>query len=425
MKKLIVALLAMVTGISLVACGSKNTSDQGNTNVDVEADESAEDVSEEENQIIREYVEEVEEEVVVELTAEEKYEKAKLYMRDGDLEDALALLQEIETELPEAAEWIPVCEEYIPLSGIWLSNDYVSYDKAKPNEKDGPSKKARCLRFYIDCNTSKISVDFLKTALNEDTHHGTEIGFAGEDSGYEIKKQTIERTEIHESMEYKNVKTFNFATGEYKEVTERKGKDDPYRGTTIRTGTFKKYKDIKDYRTVDSTGALGIPLTNPCELLENCWLTSYNDNKDYIGVSYRLSDHNASWAKEKYDQYIPNVLDWLEIINYQYKQEPSGLLKIWTSYQNMTDDEPCMTITLDKMRLEIKKQKKVEVTADKPPAPVDPAIGMTSQQVLRSTWGRPKKKNITEYTFGIHEQWVYDRGYIYIEDGVVTAIQHN
>lgn len=55
---------------------------------------------------------------------------------------------------------------------------------------------------------------------------------------------------------------------------------------------------------------------------------------------------------------------------------------------------------------------------------VEPKIGMTKTEVLNSTWGEPKKKNITESRYGNNEQWVYssDR-YIYFENGIVTSIQ--
>ena len=54
-----------------------------------------------------------------------------------------------------------------------------------------------------------------------------------------------------------------------------------------------------------------------------------------------------------------------------------------------------------------------------------PAIGMTKDEVLNSSWGSPDKKNIDEYEWGTEEQWVYGgRGYIYFEDDIVTAIQH-
>jgi hypothetical protein len=51
-------------------------------------------------------------------------------------------------------------------------------------------------------------------------------------------------------------------------------------------------------------------------------------------------------------------------------------------------------------------------------------VGMTSDQAT-AAWGRPNDINRTTYTFGVHEQWVYDGGgYLYFEDGVLDAIQN-
>lgn len=55
----------------------------------------------------------------------------------------------------------------------------------------------------------------------------------------------------------------------------------------------------------------------------------------------------------------------------------------------------------------------------------EPAIGMNKAQVTGGAWGYPNQKNIDEYEWGTKEQWVYDgKGYVYFEDGIVTAIQH-
>lgn len=54
---------------------------------------------------------------------------------------------------------------------------------------------------------------------------------------------------------------------------------------------------------------------------------------------------------------------------------------------------------------------------------VKPRVGMTELEVYQSTWGSPKKRNKTTTIAGEHEQWVYDEGYIYLENGIVTAIQ--
>lgn len=51
-------------------------------------------------------------------------------------------------------------------------------------------------------------------------------------------------------------------------------------------------------------------------------------------------------------------------------------------------------------------------------------IGMSQEDVLASSWGRPNKVNRTTYSWGTKEQWVYDGGYLYFTNGVLDAIQN-
>lgn len=54
----------------------------------------------------------------------------------------------------------------------------------------------------------------------------------------------------------------------------------------------------------------------------------------------------------------------------------------------------------------------------------DPHVGMSSDELIFSKWGEPKKINKTTNTYGISEQWVYGNGrYVYLDDGIVTSIQ--
>ncbi|WP_157045808.1 hypothetical protein [Polaromonas sp. JS666] len=52
------------------------------------------------------------------------------------------------------------------------------------------------------------------------------------------------------------------------------------------------------------------------------------------------------------------------------------------------------------------------------------SIGMTQQEVLDSSWGRPQRINKTTSANYQHEQWVYDGGYLYFESGILKTIQH-
>lgn len=55
----------------------------------------------------------------------------------------------------------------------------------------------------------------------------------------------------------------------------------------------------------------------------------------------------------------------------------------------------------------------------------EPEIGMTKEEVLEGLWGTPDYKNVDKYEWGTEEQWVYEgKGYVYFEDGIVTAIQY-
>lgn len=52
-------------------------------------------------------------------------------------------------------------------------------------------------------------------------------------------------------------------------------------------------------------------------------------------------------------------------------------------------------------------------------------IGMSMQDVIDSSWGKPEKVNRTTNVRGTHEQWVYGSGsYLYFDDGILTSIQN-
>lgn len=53
------------------------------------------------------------------------------------------------------------------------------------------------------------------------------------------------------------------------------------------------------------------------------------------------------------------------------------------------------------------------------------SVGMTKDQVLASSWGRPTSVNSTTTARGTHEQWVYGgRNYLYFDNDTLTSIQN-
>jgi hypothetical protein len=55
-------------------------------------------------------------------------------------------------------------------------------------------------------------------------------------------------------------------------------------------------------------------------------------------------------------------------------------------------------------------------------APYEPSIGMSKDQILNSTWGKPDKTEKIIYDNGIYEYWVYNT---YLESHLVIMFRDN
>ncbi len=74
---------------------------------------------------------------------------------------------------------------------------------------------------------------------------------------------------------------------------------------------------------------------------------------------------------------------------------------------------------LEKNRIEREKEKLKKKKSE------GVSIGMTQEEVLQSSWGKPKDINKTITKYGVNEQWVYaNYNYLYFEDGILVTIQN-
>lgn len=89
-------------------------------------------------------------------------------------------------------------------------------------------------------------------------------------------------------------------------------------------------------------------------------------------------------------------------------------------YEISLEDDGTLKITGDSKN---ESYNKVSDSIEIPKETYEPKIGMTESEIYGSTWGAPNKKNKTTTAGGTTEQWVYDDGYIYFENGIVIAIQ--
>lgn len=77
----------------------------------------------------------------------------------------------------------------------------------------------------------------------------------------------------------------------------------------------------------------------------------------------------------------------------------------------------------EKKEAEEKAKKEREEKARKKREGV--SLGMSKQDVLDSSWGKPYKINTSTGSWGVHEQWCYEGyNYLYFENGILTSIQN-
>ncbi len=173
---------------------------------------------------------------------------------------------------------------------------------------------------------------------------------------------------------------------------------------------------------------LNVPRTDNVGLEMDFWINDY-DAEEHSANFYKFGDANdpnydartgindvtsdsGIWANALRDYYNNETYVALDVNqinsiihkNKEFLEFMEEYMDIYTDYQ----------LELWEAEREAEEAKKS----------IQPAIGMTKDEVLEGAWGEPEKKNITETIDGVSEQWVYGNGkYIYFEDGIVTTIQ--
>ena len=139
--------------------------------------------------------------------------------------------------------------------------------------------------------------------------------------------------------------------------------------------------------------------------------TSNQDGTDITYNTYMFMANKTDFIMVSYvhfkDSNIDNTKEFMDFV--RGIKTNASTVEMKDGYQKIQDDKDA----------EYQRQKQAQESQKK-----EPSIGMTEEEVLNSTWGSPKKKNISENEYGTFEQWVYDDGrYVYVDNGVVTSIQ--
>lgn len=174
-------------------------------------------------------------------------------------------------------------------------------------------------------------------------------------------------------------------------------------------------QDVGKSSLYDNTGTVSIFLGWDNSTITNITLSL--DNNEYIqGDEY--SDISNK-LEELFGEAIP-VSDG--ITNYQGKSDYAfRLLRNGAGIAWNTEKQQ----QFDKFKPKNNESNEKATTTEEPKR--NPEIGMTAAEVRSSTWGDPSDINKTTTKYGVREQWVYRSSskakYIYLEDGLVTAIQ--
>lgn len=137
----------------------------------------------------------------------------------------------------------------------------------------------------------------------------------------------------------------------------------------------------------------------------------YNNGVEKITeISKTLAQKYADEAQKSYS----NNFYSLAAINieraYNYDKDNKDVIRLKDFYIQKNQED-----LNKKKQEELKEKKKSEGVR----------IGMTKQDVLDSSWGKPEKINKTTTKYGVREQWVYGNGnYLYFEDDKLTSVQN-
>ncbi len=144
----------------------------------------------------------------------------------------------------------------------------------------------------------------------------------------------------------------------------------------------------------------------------------HGDKLDYIRVDDSL--HNIFDGCIEYEVCNARSHDYIQLYSQEGEVKRKESEKEYQKYleKNRAND--------NKQEENVENDNEQEKIAEHNEVLPDPSIGMTASEVESSSWGKPEKKNITEYAWGTEEQWVYSNyRYVYLKNGIVTSIQRS
>jgi len=174
-------------------------------------------------------------------------------------------------------------------------------------------------------------------------------------------------------------------------------------------------KATSHIKFVDTLGQYGYQntefvVTEPTSFVVSGFTRQRNDN--YAQVTFQ--DGKVAYLKEN--------------VSFEYDPKEASLFEHMYSLTEYTFDFVEYIFPMSPADLKValeKKRSKAAAAAAALKARGGVRLGMTADQVRKSSWGKPSSINRSVGSYGVHEQWVYGgNNYIYLENGRVTSIQN-
>ena len=304
------------------------------------------------------------------------YETAKYYMEAGNYSTALEYISGIEnykdsSDLNKECLYQIACMNLDGVDAMSARTSFLELGEYKDSPQKAKEATEKCKEELYNEGVQEYTAGYFQSAYE----------YLKDISDYKDAASYLDKTNI--MLSFSGVYRNELKKKENADYLVIKGWDLYQRGMH-RSDIFEQYK-VSLVEVNDETG-YEYALVGE----------KYRDTPSLAPTIYYLVDeYDGKWIKDAVG---------LKAINPFYRGYGSYL-------EYIEDDE----VTFD--QLEAIYNKELNRKA--------PSVGMTEEQVRESTWGEPEKINRTTTASGVEEQWCYTspRRYVYLRDGVVTAIQ--
>lgn len=332
------------------------------------------------------------------------YSNAIKLFHEEKYEEAERLFEKIDS-YRDSIEWANKSEYQIGLEELSTGN----YDKALKIFEGLPEDYEDVQNQLKECKYLKLSNDIKNNNINTDTYYSLlEI------EDYKDVKDIIPNVIYELRDDLYDVAIGQYEIGKYEEAE-------------------KLFSNFGDYN--DSTQYLeycNIMLQFQGEYESTVFSNDYLALEGNKLIKYDTEVFNEDKiSKTEFTVSLINYKNQYFLVDYAFKDDLNNALILYALINTDDGSEQGINATyldLNQNYLYVKtNEANIENMEDQYQVQinrVEPSIGMTADEVKESTWGEPIKINKTTTEYGVDEQWVYnDYKYIYLEDGIVTAIQ--